>query len=131
VHTFSAFYPLAATSPHIKSFHLEDHGLRWVHAPAVVGHPRSDGSWALLHRDRHVTAQLMEEQHPGDGDGWLRLCADWDRIGDHIITALLSPFPPVRAGLGASRPTAVGRRARVRADAAVARHRAGSRPVRW
>jgi phytoene dehydrogenase-like protein len=100
--TFSAFYPLAAASPHIQSFHLEDHGLRWVHAPAVVGHPRSDGSWAVLHRDRHVTAQLMEEQHPGDGEGWLRLCADWDRIGDHIVNALLSPFPPVRAGLGAA-----------------------------
>lgn len=100
--TFSAFYPLAAASPNIKAFHLEDHGLRWVHAPAVVGHPRSDGSWALLHRDRDTTAQLMEEQHPGDGDGWLQLCQDWDRIGDHIINALLSPFPPVRAGLSAA-----------------------------
>jgi phytoene dehydrogenase-like protein len=99
--TFSAFYPLAAASPHIQAFHLEDHGLRWVHAPAVVGHPRSDGSWALLHRDREITAQLMEEQLPGDGDAWLGLCADWDRIGDQIVDALLSPFPPVRAGLGA------------------------------
>lgn len=100
--TFSAFYPLAAASPNIAAFHLEDHGLRWVHAPAVVGHPRSDGSWALLHRDREITAKLMEEQHAGDGDGWLRLCEDWDRIGDHVVHALLSPFPPVRAGLAAA-----------------------------
>ena len=37
--TFSAFYPLAAASPTLQSFHLEDHGLRWTHAPAVLGHP--------------------------------------------------------------------------------------------
>jgi phytoene dehydrogenase-like protein len=100
--TFSAFYPLAAASSHIQAFHLEKHGLRWVHAPAVVGHPRADGSWALLHRDRHITAELMDHQHPGDGDGWLQLCQDWDRIGDHLVNALLSPFPPLRAGLAAA-----------------------------
>jgi phytoene dehydrogenase-like protein len=99
--TFSAFYPLAAASPAIQAFHLEDHGLSWVHAPAVVGHPRHDGSWALLHRDRDVTARLMDEQHPGDGEEWLALCAEWDRIGDALVSALMSPFPPVRAGLRA------------------------------
>ena len=31
----------------------------------------------------------------------MRLCEDWDRIGDQIVGALLSPFPPVRNGLGA------------------------------
>ena len=31
--TGSAFYPLAAASPVITSLHLEDHGLRWRHAP--------------------------------------------------------------------------------------------------
>ena len=56
--TFSAFYPLAAASPGCRALHLERHGLRWVHAPAVLGHPRLDGSWALLHRDRDVTARL-------------------------------------------------------------------------
>jgi len=107
--TFSAFYPLAAASPTIRSFHLEEHGLRWVHAPAVVGHPRPDGSWAVLHRDRSVTARLMDEQHAGDGDAWLALCKDWDRIGDHIVHGLLAPFPPVKAGLGiAARLPSVG-----------------------
>ena len=37
--TFSAFYPLAAASPTIRSFGLEEHGLTWRHAPAVLGHP--------------------------------------------------------------------------------------------
>ncbi|MEP7091080.1 MAG: NAD(P)/FAD-dependent oxidoreductase, partial [Nocardioidaceae bacterium] len=98
--TFSAFYPLAAVSPSIRSFHLEDHGLQWRHAPAVLGHPTPDGSWALLHRDREVTARLADLQHPGDGEAWIELCQEWDRIGDHLVGALLSPFPPVRHGLG-------------------------------
>ncbi len=97
--TFSAFYPLAAASPTIRSFRLEEHGLAWTHAPAVLGHPFPDGSWGLLHRDREVTAGLMEEQHAGDGEAWLALCALWDRIGDQLVGALLTPFPPVRHGL--------------------------------
>ena len=99
--TFSAFYPLAAVSPTIESFGLEEHGLVWTHAPAVLGHPFPDGSWAVLHRDRDKTAAGLEEQHRGDGDAWLRLCAEWDQIGPHVIGALLSPFPPIRHGLGA------------------------------
>ena len=74
--TFSAFYPLAAASPTIRSFRLEEHGLRWRHAPAVLGHPRPDGSWALLHRDREVTAAPDGRRtHAGDGDGVARRCA--------------------------------------------------------
>jgi phytoene dehydrogenase-like protein len=99
--TFSAFYPLAAASPTIQSFRLEAHGLSWTHAPAVLGHPFPDGRWGLVHRDRSITAGLLEQQHPGDGEAWLALCALWDRIGDQLIGALLSPFPPVRHGLAA------------------------------
>jgi phytoene dehydrogenase-like protein len=98
--TFSAFYPLAAASATIRSFGLERFGLAWVHAPAVLGHPFRDGQWAILHRDRDVTADLMEQQHAGDGEAWHRLCGQWDRIGDQLIGALLTPFPPVRHGLG-------------------------------
>ena len=99
--TFSAFYPLAEASPTIRSFGLEQHGLTWRHAPAVLGHPTPDGQWAVLHRDREVTAGLFDAAHPGDGLAWLELCQKWDRIGDHMVKALLSPFPPVRHGLGA------------------------------
>lgn len=101
--TFSAFYPLAAASPHIQAFGLERFGLRWVHAPAVLANPIDDGEhWAVLHRDRHVTARLADELHPGDGEAWLRLVEQWDRIGDQIIGALLSPFPPVKSAVGAA-----------------------------
>jgi phytoene dehydrogenase-like protein len=94
--TFSAFYPLAAASRTIASFGLEEYGLVWRHAPAVLGHPLRDGSWALLHRDREVTARLFDERSPGDGEIWLRLCDDWDQVGDALVSGLLTPFPPVR-----------------------------------
>ncbi len=98
--TFSAFYPLAAASSTIASFDLADHGLSWRHAPAVLGHPLPDGSWAVLHRDRVDTASGLDDLHPGDGEAWLDLCAQWDRVGHHLVGALLTPFPPVRHGIG-------------------------------
>ncbi len=98
--TFSAFYPLAAASPTIRSFGLEEHGLTWRHAPAVLGHPFPDGSWALLDRNRDITAAWLDDAHPGDGVAWMELCAQWDRIGTSLIGGLLSPFPPVKAALG-------------------------------
>jgi phytoene dehydrogenase-like protein len=101
--TFSTFYPLAAASRTIGNLGLEDYGLVWRHAPAVLGHPGVGGEWAMLHRDRNITASLMEQQHPGDGDAWLELCGMWDQIGDALITALLTPFPPVRGGLATLR----------------------------
>ncbi|MGI8523004.1 MAG: phytoene desaturase family protein [Nocardioides sp.] len=94
--TFSAFYPLGAASPAIGDLGLEDHGLVWQHAPAVLGHPFPDGSWGLLHRDREITARLADEAHPGDGEAWLRLCAQWDAVGGPLVRGLLTPFPPVR-----------------------------------
>ena len=98
--TFSAFYPLAAISPTIRSFGLEEHGLSWRHAPAVLGHPLPDGRWAVLHRDRSDTAHGLDELHPGDGEAWLELCAQWDRIEDPLLRTLLAaPVPIPRLAL--------------------------------
>lgn len=99
--TFSSFYPLAAASPVITGMGLDRFGLEWSHAPSVVGTPFDDGSWAVLHRDPHETAAGLDDLAPGDGDAWLRMCREWERIGDQVVGALLSPFPPVRHGLGA------------------------------
>ncbi|WP_392426116.1 phytoene desaturase family protein [Barrientosiimonas humi] len=98
--TFSSFYPLGAASPIIRGLGLEDHGLVWEQAPAPFGTPYVGGGWALVHRDREATAEALERQHPGDGRAWLRLCRQWDRVGPSLVGALLSPFPPVRHGLG-------------------------------
>jgi phytoene dehydrogenase-like protein len=99
--TFSSFYPLAVVSPTIRGLELEKYGLSWSHAPAVVGTPFRDGRWALLHRTREETAAALEEDAAGDGEAWMELCRGWDRIGDQVIGAILSPFPPVRNGIGA------------------------------
>jgi phytoene dehydrogenase-like protein len=96
--TFSSFYPLSAASPTMRSLDLEEHGLIWRRAPAPLGHPASDGSWALLLEDREATAAHAERQHAGDGEAWLRLCAEWDVVGDALVTALMTPFPPLLGG---------------------------------
>ena len=100
--TFSSFYPLAAASPAIAALELEKHGLTWSHAPAVVGTPFAGGPWAMLHRDVDDTAAALDAVTPGDGEAWLRTYADWERIGEQVVGALLSPFPPLRHGLGAA-----------------------------
>ncbi len=97
--TFSSFYPMAAVSPVISGLRLEEHGLRWRRAPAVLGHPMPDGQWAVLHSDVEDTAAALDALHPGDGDAWRTLTAEWRRIGPALTQALLTPFPPVRAGL--------------------------------
>jgi phytoene dehydrogenase-like protein len=95
--TCSAFYPLAAASPTVKALQLERYGLQWVQAPAVLGNPLPGGEWAMLHLDPEQTAGELDKQAPGDGDAWLALCRQWDRVGGDVVGALLSPIPPVRS----------------------------------
>ncbi len=99
---YSAFYPLAAASPVIKAMQLERHGLEWAHAPAVTGTPFPDGTWGVQHGDRNATAAALDGFHAGDGEAYLELVRRWDRIGDGMVDALMSPFPPVRAGARAA-----------------------------
>ncbi|MGW0189327.1 phytoene desaturase family protein [Streptomyces sp. NPDC003362] len=95
---FSSFYPLAAASPVLAGLRLEDHGLRWSHAPHVLAHPLSDGGCAVLDRDLGVTAKSLDAFAQGDGDAWRRLHEVWQRIRPALLDALFTPFPPVRAG---------------------------------
>ncbi len=99
--TFSAFYPLGAASRVLRGLDLEEYGLRWRHAPAVLGHPRRDGSWAMLHRDLDITAGLLDAEHPGDGAAWRSLVDQWRIIGPSLIDSLVTPFPPIRPGIRA------------------------------
>jgi phytoene dehydrogenase-like protein len=96
---FSSFYPLAAASPVIGALRLEEHGLRWSQAPAVLTHLGSpdDEVGTVLHRRPEDTAAGLEAEHPGDGDTWLRLVEHYRRIREPLLDALFSPFPPLRA----------------------------------
>ena len=86
---FSAFYPLTAASPVMQHLGLEDWGLQWSHAPAVLAHPTPDGPAAVLSRDLDTTCASLDRFAPGDGDAWRDLYALFDRA--------LDPFPPVKA----------------------------------
>ncbi len=92
----SAFYPLGACSRPLRSLHLEDYGLQWTHAPAVLAHALPDGSAAVLDRDPAVTAASVDRFAAGDGEAWLRMYAQWLATGGDLLDALFTPFPPVR-----------------------------------
>jgi phytoene dehydrogenase-like protein len=96
---FSAFYPLGAASPAFARLHLEEHGLRWLRAPLALAHPTPDGNCAVIAPQRERTEASLEAYTSGDGTGWRRLMARWDIEGEDLVQALLSPFPPVRAGM--------------------------------
>jgi len=95
---FSAFYPFAAASPVIRRLELEAHGLQWRRAPLVLAHPTPDGRCMALSTDVEQTAASLDTYAPGDGDAWRRLFARWEHLGDRLLDALCTPFPPVVAG---------------------------------
>jgi phytoene dehydrogenase-like protein len=97
---FSAFYPLAAASPVIKGLDLEHHGLHWLRAPTALAHVLEDGRAAVLSTDLATTAAGLDAFAPGDGQAWVDMFTDWQRIRDPLLDALFTPFPPVRAALG-------------------------------
>lgn len=92
---FSAFYPLGAASPVLTALELERFGLAWSHAPSVLAHVLPDDRCALLCREAAGTAASMDEFAAGDGDAWMQLVAEFERIREPLIDALFRPFPPV------------------------------------
>ncbi|GAA3310298.1 hypothetical protein GCM10020295_77020 [Streptomyces cinereospinus] len=90
---FSAFYPLAAASPVLAGLRLEDHGLRWSHAPSVLAHPLTDGTCAVLDRDLDTTAASLDAFAAGDGAAWRRLHELWGSLQPDLLSALFTPFP--------------------------------------
>jgi phytoene dehydrogenase-like protein len=95
----SAFYPLAGPPAPLAALGLEDCGLRWQHAPAVLSHVTATGDAVTLYRDPVATADSVERYARGDGRRWSRVYAEWLRISPRVLRALFTPFPPVRPGL--------------------------------
>jgi phytoene dehydrogenase-like protein len=92
---FSAFYPLAAASKVIQGLDLD---ITWRRSPYAVAHPLEDGSCAVISTDLEETCALLDAQTPGDGDGWRRLYDLYELIGQDLVDALMTPFPPVASG---------------------------------
>jgi phytoene dehydrogenase-like protein len=98
---FSSFHPLAVASPAIRALGLERFGLRWSHAPAVLAHPSLDGQSAVLHRGSDATTAAIEQScGANDARAWARLSDLWTLLDPHLLDALFTPFPPVKAALG-------------------------------
>src|SRR5262245_25618610 len=95
----SSCYPLGVASPVIRSLGLDRYGLRWAHAPIALAHPAPDGCVTVDPTDRDATTRSIDAFAPGDGKTWERMYRKWDKAGDEVIAALLSPFPPIRAAL--------------------------------
>lgn len=93
---FSSFYPLGAASPILRELQLERHGLRWTHAPAVVAHVLPDDRCAVLSRDIDETVASLAAFSAADGDAWRTEFETWQRIRDHLLDSLFTPFPPMR-----------------------------------
>jgi phytoene dehydrogenase-like protein len=100
---FSAFYPFALASPHIRSLELERWGLRWLTSQVAVAHPAGDGLCPLISLDIDETAASLEAFAPGDGDAWRSLYELWERVRDDALGAFFSPFPPVAPVLSLAR----------------------------
>lgn len=94
---FSAFYPLAVASPAIRDLELERWGLEWRRSALVLAHPFPDGGCASLSTDASATARSVDAFAPGDGDRWMEMVDEWQRISRPFLDALLGPFPPVKA----------------------------------
>ncbi|WP_433082690.1 phytoene desaturase family protein [Dactylosporangium sp. CA-052675] len=104
----SAFYPLSAASPPLHALDLESHGLRWTHAPEVVAHLFPDGRAAVISRELDLTAESLERFAPGDGKAWRQWYSEWRNLAPMLVPALLTPFPPIRAGARLARTAGVG-----------------------
>ena len=64
----------------------------------MLAHPLPDGRTAVLSRDLATTAASVDAFHPGDGESWELLAADWRRLSDGLVGSLFTPFPPVSSG---------------------------------
>jgi phytoene dehydrogenase-like protein len=109
LHDFgSAVHPMAAGSPFFTHLPLEQHGLHWIHSPAVLAHPFDDGAAVLLDRDFEVTARYLGQ----DGQRWRDLfqpyAEKWPSFSHDILGPIihlpLHPLLLARFGIKALQP---------------------------
>jgi phytoene dehydrogenase-like protein len=93
---FSAFYPFALASPHIRRLEPERWGMRWLTGRVPVAHPTRDGRCALVSLNIDETAASLEDFAPGDGERWRSLYGLWERVRRGALGSFFTPFPPVR-----------------------------------
>jgi phytoene dehydrogenase-like protein len=88
----SAIHPLGYASPFFSALPLEEHGLRWVHPPAMLAHPFDDGSAAVLERSVEATGATLGP----DAGAYEKLMGPIVRNWERIVGSLLGPPRPPR-----------------------------------
>lgn len=84
----SAFHPMGAASPYLRTLPLHRHGLRWLRPEIDCAHPLDDGDAALLHPSVDATAEGLGE----DGSIWSLLFGDLARDFDVLANELMGPL---------------------------------------
>ena len=108
----------------MTSLRLEDHGLAWEHAPAVLGHPFGDGPVGAA-APRPGPDRLRPRRPPRRrrrAPGWT-CAAPGTASAAPLVDALTSPFPPRARRRPAAARARAGRRPRHRPAAGHARRR--------
>ena len=83
----SAVYPLGAGSPFFSSLPLSNHGLDWIHSPAVLAHPFDDGTAVTLDRDLGTTCDSLGV----DGPAWDKLMRPFVERWSEFAPEILRP----------------------------------------
>jgi phytoene dehydrogenase-like protein len=120
----SSVYPMAAASAFFQSLPLGEHGLEWIHSPAMLAHPfDGDTPAAVITRSVADTAAALG----ADDRAYRRLIGsvarDWPHLIDVILGPLRIPAHPVAAarfGLAALQGAEQLARRRFRTDRAQA-----------
>jgi phytoene dehydrogenase-like protein len=84
----SAIHPLATASPFLGRLPLAEHGLHWVHSPAVLAHPFDDGSAAMLERSVELTAGSLGD----DAGAYRRLVGRLVERREALFEDVLAPL---------------------------------------
>jgi phytoene dehydrogenase-like protein len=115
----STVHPMALASPFFRELPLAQHGLGWVHSPAMLAHPFDDGSVVTLERTVDATVAPLG----ADGPAYRRLVepfvARWDDLAHETLRPIRLPRRPflmARFGVCALRSVDALVRARFRND---------------
>lgn len=102
----SAVHPLAVGAPFLRTLHLEEHGLEWIHPPAPLAHPFDDGTAALLERGIEATSETLGEDAAAYDKLVRPFVEKWPQLSDELLRPIRLPRHPfllARFGLKAIR----------------------------
>ncbi len=93
----SAIHPLAAGSPFLSTLPLSEHGLEWVHPPALLAHPLDDGTAVMMERSVAETADGLGPDAESYRKLFGPLVTNWDKLSSDVIGPLRFPRHPLVA----------------------------------